>query len=361
MFTNYLVQYGLDRSWLLAVLAFLLVSVFIEITVPIARKSGLVDRPNGRKQHEGVVPLLGGIAIFCVVLLMAVLFLKLTVDYIFIFSSIALLVITGSLDDRLDLDFKIRLGIQFLCASILIVGSDISIVTLGNLVGIGELQLGWSAIPFTIVLISALINAFNMADGMDGLAGGLSLVAFVMIFSQISGFVSTEIWSLLVVIQGALAAYLVHNLGFMPKRLSKVFLGDAGSMMLGLTVSVFLIQYSQPWPQYFKPITALWFVALPFVDMVATFLRRILNGKSPFFADRTHIHHILLRLGLRPKVALLVLVGSAVCLANFGVWVERLFDETISFILFCCFTFIYTLLLLRSWRVTRFIRRFVRS
>jgi UDP-GlcNAc:undecaprenyl-phosphate GlcNAc-1-phosphate transferase len=348
---------GLERSWLISIFAFVLVSLIIEIFVPVARRMGLVDRPNHRKHHEGVVPLLGGLAIFCGILVLSLILLNPTLDFIFIFSATAILVFTGSLDDRLDIDFRIRLFIQFLPAFVLVIGTQYKITSLGNIFTFGDISIGWWSNLFTFLFIAALINAFNMIDGLDGLAGGLAFIGFSVLIAKIGEQMSNELWTLGILILGALAAYLVHNLGFIPKRLSKVFLGDAGSMMLGLIMALFLIKYSQKGSPFIKPITGLWLVSIPIIDMLATFIRRMAHGKSPFYADRTHIHHILLRLGFSPKGALILLLLAALLLSLVGLMLETYSNEAVSFICFCLFLILYTLLLLRSWRITRYLRK----
>ncbi len=158
---------------------FLLTLAAIFILIPVANKIGLVDKPHGRKQHVGSIPLIGGISIFSGVALTLSWFgLPMDTHWYYLLCGGAI-VILGVFDDFLDLSVKLRLCAQVIIALVMMYGLQLYVGNLGNLVGTGDLKLGYIGIPFTVVAVIAAINAFNMIDGIDGLAGMLSGVSFV--------------------------------------------------------------------------------------------------------------------------------------------------------------------------------------
>lgn len=148
------------------------------------------------------------------------------------------------------------------------------------------------------------------------------------------------------------------NLGMLGRE-RKIFMGDAGSMMIGFTVVWLLLGASQTQSQtLMRPVTALWLIAVPLMDMAAIMIRRIRRGDSPFKPDREHLHHIFQRLGLGPKQTLVVICMIALGFAGFGIYAETVnISEATMFYLFIACFLIYTTLLSYVWRITSFIRR----
>jgi UDP-GlcNAc:undecaprenyl-phosphate GlcNAc-1-phosphate transferase len=200
------------------------------------------------------------------------------------------------------------------------VGGYIS--NLGNLFGFGDITLGPVGIIFTYVGIIVVINAYNMIDGIDGLIGSLSINTFtsVAILFIMSG--QTDYLSYPLVLATATVPYLMHNLGFFAKffkkETQKIFMGDAGSMFVGLSVIWLLTMGTQGEQASFRPVTALWICAIPLMDMLAIVVRRYKNGKSPFKPDRDHLHHILQRAGLSSKQTLVVISSGAIVMSVIG-------------------------------------------
>jgi UDP-GlcNAc:undecaprenyl-phosphate GlcNAc-1-phosphate transferase len=269
------------------------------------------------------------------------------------------IVVLGVFDDFLDLSVKLRLCAQVVIALVMMYGLQLYVGNLGNLVGTGDLKLGYLGIPFTVIAVIAAINAFNMIDGIDGLAGMLSGVSFVSLTLMMGVGGQLEHAVLPMVLVFAIIPYLLFNLDLIGKGKGKIFMGDAGSMLIGLSVIWLLIVGSQSDSASFRPVTALWVIAIPLMDMVAIMIRRMRKGQSPFMADREHLHHIFLRLGLNSRQSLVIITSLASMLATIGVVGEYLMvPDLIMLLLFLLMFAIYSLSLQYIWRITRFIKRY---
>lgn len=307
--------------------------------------------------HEGAIPLVGGIAVG-VTFLYYLLLNPNSVPYSQHFSaSIIVLIIVGALDDKYDISFKIRFLIQGGLALAMMYFADVKLHTLGDLLGFGEIHLSWTGYIITVFAVVGVINAFNMVDGIDGLLGGLSIVTFgaigMLLFydNNFSGAYAA------IMIVTILLPYVLLNLGVFGRRF-KVFMGDAGSMMIGFVVVWFLVCSSQMEEvQLIRPVTALWFIAVPLMDMVAIMFRRIRRGDSPFKPDREHLHHIFQRLGLSSIQTLCVICLLATLFAAFGYYGEvHRIPEAVMFYSFLAVFGIYAVLLAYVWRVTAKLR-----
>lgn len=331
--------------------------VCIRFANPVAVRLGLVDTPNVRKKHTGAVPLVGGIGIFVSVLTASMLFLPQSQTLNLYLISTALIVFIGVLDDYYDLPVRPRIVSQVLAASIMIYGAGLYIENLGNLFGFGVIDLGIFGSILTVVAVIAAINAFNMVDGIDGLAGMLSIVAFSALAFMLSR-VHNEWFLLPIMLIAATTAYLMFNLEWPSAKLKKVFMGDAGSMLIGLTVIWLLVIGSQGEEAAFKPVTALWIVGLPLMDMVAIMFRRIKKGQSPFKPDRDHLHHIFMRAGLTPRQALSIITGIATVISVVGLVLDMLgAAEWLSLMLFCVLFAAYCYAIQHIWRILTILRK----
>jgi UDP-GlcNAc:undecaprenyl-phosphate GlcNAc-1-phosphate transferase len=338
---------------------FLLTLAAIFILIPVANKIGLVDKPQGRKQHVGAIPLIGGISIFTGVALTLSWFgLPMDTHWYYLLCG-GTIVVLGVFDDFLDLSVKLRLCAQVIIALVMMYGLQLYVGNLGDLLGTGDIKLGYIGIPFTVVAVIAAINAFNMIDGIDGLAGMLSGVSFVSLTLMMGVGGQLEHAVLPMVLVFAIIPYLLFNLDLVGKGKGKIFMGDAGSMLIGLSVIWLLIIGSQSDSASFRPVTALWVIAIPLMDMVAIMIRRMRKGQSPFMADREHLHHIFLRLGLNSRQSLVIITSLASMLATIGVVGEYLLvPDLVMLLLFLLMFAIYSLSLQYIWRITRFIKRY---
>ncbi len=332
-------------------------AVIFAIT-PLAVKFGLVDTPCNRKQHDGAIPLIGGLSIFLAVFISVIAFYPLTTQVVSYLVCAGAIVILGVVDDYRQLGVKIRLCIQVVVALVMILGSDVYIQNLGNLFSFGDINLSWLGIIFTIISVIACINAFNMIDGIDGLAGSLSILTLLSVFilMLLSGNYAFAYLPLIII--ATVAPYLAFNLGIKGHKNKKIFMGDAGSMFIGLSVIWFLMVSTQASEPAFRPVTALWIIAVPLMDMMAIIIRRTRKGMSPFHADRDHLHHIFMRVGFSPRRALSVILTFAILMSSIGIFGEILqIPEWIMLALFIVVFVFYALALQHCWKVARFLRR----
>ncbi|OOF66505.1 UDP-N-acetylglucosamine--undecaprenyl-phosphate N-acetylglucosaminephosphotransferase [Rodentibacter caecimuris] len=328
---------------------------------PVANKIGLVDRPNYRKRHQGTIPLIGGVSLFVGNLAYYLMeWDQLRLPYLYLFSIFVLLAI-GILDDRFDISPFLRAGIQALLAILMIDLGNIYLDHLGQIIGPFQLTLGSIGLIITVFATMAIINAFNMIDGIDGLLGGLSCVSFaaIGILMWRDGQMDLAYWSLALIM--AILPYFLMNLGIPFGAKFKVFMGDAGSTLIGFTIVWILLLSTQGKGHPMNPITALWIVAIPVVDMIAIIYRRLRKGNSPFRPDRLHIHHLMMRAGLSSRQAFLLITLLAALCAGFGLLGEIYYiNEWVMFIAFIFLFFIYSFSIARAWRITRQIRRMKR-
>ena len=341
----------------------LLLTFFIAFAIlflmrKVARKVGLVDKPSGRKVHTGNIPLVGGVAI-CITIVNYIYTHPGMINHANLFMlSICGLTAVGALDDRFDLSVKVRMLVQALISFAMIYYADANLHTLGDMFGFGGTDLGYFGTVITILAVIGCINAFNMVDGIDGLLGGLSIVTFASlgILLGLSEEQSLSYLCLLLVV--CMVPYIIMNLGLIGRE-RKVFMGDAGSMMIGFTVIWLLIGASQTSGNaMIRPVTALWLIAVPLMDMTAIMIRRVKQGKSPFKPDRDHLHHICQRLGCSPTQTLILICSIAAILAGVGIIGEIfLIPEFLMFYGFIILFTVYLLILINYCAVINFFRR----
>lgn len=313
-----------------------------------AKKIGLVDKPNLRKQHQGAIPIAGGIAI-CIIL-SNILYTRpdITPHSGLLLLNIVTLTFIGGFDDRFDINVMFRLAAQLLISIIFINQSGLQISFLGDLFGFGEIRLQWfGANLITVIAILGAINAFNMIDGLDGLLGVLSTVAFACLSVLLFLNDEYELSYFCIIITVAILPYICMNLGFLGRK-RKVFMGDAGSMMIGFVVVWLLLSTTQGnLDNTISPVSVLWLIAVPLMDMVATIIRRIATKRSPFRSDQDHIHYILQELGFSQTQTLFIISALACLFACIGVASELLDTSTpIMFYSFMLCFLIYFIALL---------------
>lgn len=337
---------------------FLIELIMLFILRKVAKKVNLVDRPNERKQHQGLIPLVGGISIY--ITLMFVIWVKpdlLIASDIYVLCT-SVLVLMGVIDDKYDVDYRIRLVIQILISCAMIFGAGLSLKSLGGLFWGHELVLGPLGYIVTVFAVLGAINAFNMVDGIDGLLGGLTLATFggLAYINYIDEQMFLARFSLLMMI--VVIPYIILNLGFPFGVRRKVFMGDAGSMLIGFTVIWVLLQGTQGPKAQMYPVTALWLIAIPLMDMVTIMVRRVRKGLSPFKPDREHLHHICLKAGLSSRQTLFFICLLAVLLAAGGIILEAInTPEIISLLLFMAVFFLYFSGLNAIWRILAWLRK----
>lgn len=330
-------EFSLPLAWLLPG-AFLFSAGLIALLMRPARALGWADHPCTRKQHRHPVPLVGGAAM-CATCVLGVLLLPVKPEHWPVLLTCATLVTwIGLVDDLRHTRPATRFFFEGLVILLMVWGGQTMVVDLGDLFGLGPVVLGGWTVPFTVFAVIGVINALNMIDGLDGLAGGTGLVAagwLLVLCLTAPGSRPDTIGALLVLVM-AIAGFLVFNLRTPWRARASVFMGDAGSTLLGFVLSWFLIALSQGDRAVMAPITAVWILALPLLDTLSVMFRRILAGTNPFAADRQHLHYLLLGRGLGDgQVTALLLVFSAVA-GGVGVLADRLaVPHPVMFYAFC--------------------------
>jgi len=280
------------------VMAFVLTLIFIPPVIFMVKRFKLFDRPNARKEHIVPTPTFGGISIFAGMMVSLLFWFKFYnhPSIITFFLSMILLFGVGIMDDLKDLAARYKLVIEVGVATLLAV-SGIRITSFGGLFGINELHIMAQYI-ITVVAIVGITNAFNLIDGIDGLAGGLGFMSLVTlgIFLTISKDLNYAIIAF--ALAGALLGFLYFN--FNPAR---IFMGDTGSLMLGFVIAVLCVQLMKINSIHPTPVVpniyvfTLGIVMIPVFDTLRVFGTRIWKGRSPFSADKTHIHHLITNKG----------------------------------------------------------------
>ncbi|BDH44089.1 undecaprenyl-phosphate alpha-N-acetylglucosaminyl 1-phosphate transferase [Salmonella enterica subsp. enterica serovar Choleraesuis] len=340
---------------------FLFTTIFLFFARKVAKKIGLVDKPNYRKKHQGVIPLVGGISVFAGICFTALITNYYIPHFHLYLICAGIMVFVGALDDRFDISVKIRATVQALVGVAMMTIGGLYLNSLGNIFGSWELVLGPFGYLLTLFAVWAAINAFNMVDGIDGLLGGLSCVSFAAmgIILWVDGQQSLAMWCFAMI--AAILPYITLNLGILGRRY-KVFMGDAGSTLIGFTVIWILLQTTQGKPHPISPVTALWIIAIPLMDMVAIMYRRLRKGMSPFSPDRQHIHHLIMRAGFTSRQAFVLITLAAALLAAIGVAGEYItfIPDWVMLVLFLLAFLLYGYCIKRAWKVARFIKRLKR-
>ena len=294
------------------------------MTPPVKRFAenvGAIDVPkDARRVHDHPIPRMGGLAIFTGFVLSVLLFVDMSMQVMGLLLGAVIIAVMGALDDILCLNPWIKLGGQFLAALVAIrCGIVFDVISNpGFLDGEATIPLGWLSIPFTIMWIIACTNAVNLIDGLDGLAVGISAISSIsmMIVSMILPAGIGSIPLILACLAGACFGFMPYNI-----NPAKIFMGDVGSQFLGYVLSCVSIIGLFKFHAIITFLIPLLSLAVPLGDTIFAFFRRILHGQSPFHADRGHIHHKLIDMGMSQKQAVAVLYAISAVLGLIAVLV----------------------------------------
>ncbi|MBI4950285.1 MAG: undecaprenyl/decaprenyl-phosphate alpha-N-acetylglucosaminyl 1-phosphate transferase [Deltaproteobacteria bacterium] len=259
-----------------------------------------LDFPDRRKVHRTPVPRLGGLGILAG-FAAAVYFAGPSREAVSLFAGAVIIFAVGLIDDLKNINWKYKMAGTVIATSITVFYGGIVLDNLGDLFGAGPVRLGVLSVPFTFFCVIGVVNALNMIDGLNGLAGGLSVIMLgaIAFFAYLSG--SAAFVYVAVALIGSLAGFLVFNY---PK--GSIFMGDSGSNLLGFALAISAIAlFRTKLPS--EPMIPVVILSLPIFDTVRVMVGRMRKGKSPFYPDKTHIHHILTRVGVRSRKAVFVL------------------------------------------------------
>lgn len=284
---------------------------------PLALAVGLVDRPGGRKRHVGEVPVIGGLAMFLGVAIGMTVAPEINMSLTQFMVAGGILVVIGSIDDRFGLPATVRLIAQLVAVLIMVFGAGLIMRDIGDPLWIGTIQTGPLSLIVTALIFMSVINAYNLADGLDGLAGSMVVVALLSI-AVVAG-AGTAVQLIAFVVAAAVAGYLVFNLPVRKDNPIRAFMGDAGSTFLGFVVVWLTVSLCQGEARLISPVHGLWFAAIPIYDLFTCFVRRVRGGRSPFDSGRDHFHHILRESGMSVRRVVATLVGLQMLYASFGI------------------------------------------
>lgn len=295
------------------VAAILLTVVLIPLVRRLAIYAGYVDEPGGRKTHAEPIPPIGGIVVFSVFMALSAFLPSELGDIRAFYAALVLVLVTGIIDDAKPVNAKLKFLIHFMSAGLVVIFGGAQIETLGNLLGFGDMQLGTiAATLFSIACVVYIINAINMMDGLDGLAGGKCLIILLWLMGACAVDGWWQAFAGLATLAGALVGFLIYNMRHPFRSRAAIFLGDAGSMALGLSIAWFAIGLSQGDHPVMAPVSVAWIIALPIIDAFALLVTRLKEGKHPFEPDRRHFHHHFVNAGfsVRHSTMLILLWGA---------------------------------------------------
>jgi UDP-GlcNAc:undecaprenyl-phosphate GlcNAc-1-phosphate transferase len=308
------------RDPVAVVIAFVACLVLLRGLVPIAHRAGLVDRPSRIKVHGSTTPLVGGLAIFCAFAMALPLLNVDLIPFRALLAAGAMLVVTGVLDGLHELSSRVRFGAQMSAALVMCFLGDLRLVDMGSLHFDGGMTtLGPLEVPLTVFCVVGVVNALNMADGLDGLGAGLAAVTLGALATAagLAGH-NESLWVLLVATSAVVAFWSINTRLPWRHRPAVAFMGDAGSLFLGFFIAWFVVALSQGNSRAIAPVQALWLLAIPLMGTVRLLVWRLCMGRSPFSGDQEHLHHVLRRLGLSTGHSVAVVLVLALAGAAFG-------------------------------------------
>ncbi|MEO7446421.1 MAG: MraY family glycosyltransferase [Ferruginibacter sp.] len=337
----------MDNILLSAALAFMITFFAIPVIIQVAKNKNLFDEPDERKVHKAVIPTLGGLGIFAgfiIALLMGTPPGPAT-PLQYVVAACVVIFFLGMKDDIMIISASKKFIGQLIAAGILIKFGNIHITNMHGFLGFYEIPhvAGVILSVFTIIVIT---NSFNLIDGIDGLAGSLGFLTSI-VFGVYFYYIDELGYAVMAfALSGSLISFLIYN--FSP---AKIFMGDTGSLLVGLINSVLVISFintagtpTHSFPLEASPAIGFAILMLPLFDTLRVFGLRILDRRSPFSPDRNHIHHFLLDLGLSHRQITLSCVGVNVMFILLAFLLRHLGTTTVIFILLAVGTAITSLI-----------------
>lgn len=310
--------------------SFIIGYLFMPIVIEIAKKHNFVVSPNKRTSHNGDIPNIGGINIF-VSFLLTVFFLSFNLfsEMHFVLMGLAIILIVGFIDDLVELKVMWKLIGQFSAGFFLIVMGNMRFSSFDGLFGLNEAPLMLSYfLSFSVYII--IINALNLIDGVDGLASGLGILYTLFFGTYFFLIGDSELAISAFAMAGSLSVFFYYNVF---GNRNKIFMGDSGSLLLGYIIFLFIIIFCElngkdEVPEIYKIkssfAVAITVTLVPLFDTIRVAITRLKKGRSPFSADRNHIHHLLLSLGLKHRHVSFLLMSITILLIILSQLVKNL-------------------------------------
>lgn len=337
-------------------IAMLTVFVSIIALTRVAESLRLVDHPQGRKQHVESTPVIGGIAITLSLLSLYFTAPDLFLAHWVIFASVVILMFVGIVDDIAHIHSAVRMLIQIGIGCAIYFEGNLPFMSVGDIWFMGDLGLGPYSLTFTCIAVVGGVNAINMMDGLDGLCGLIVVSALTLLagMAYVAGHADVLVLSLILL--SVVIVFLGFNYRFPWNRSARVFLGDSGTYVLGFMIAALFLMASQgPYKadvQVLTPVTALWLLFIPLVDIAGVIWRRSRGGRWPVDDDREHLHYLLIDRGYSTERVVHSLFVSALLLGSIGVALFYLgVSESWSYVVFmsvCVGYFVWTNRMVRS-------------
>ena len=310
------------------IIGFVLVILSVPPVLRVARAKRLYDTFNERKVHTQVVPPLGGVAIFIGFILSTIIATDgLSFDSLkYIIASVMVIFFIGLKDDLMDISARKKLMIQFFAAVILVALGNARFTNLQGILGIYELNY-FASVLISIFAVLVIINAFNLVDGIDGLASGLAIVSGSVfgIWFYISGNTQFAIMSFALV--GSLIGFFLYNVF---GNSNKLFMGDTGSLIIGIIISTLVIHFNEfnlvhggKYVMQAAPAVSFAIIIVPLIDVLRVMSIRIAQGRSPFSPDKNHVHHRLLTIYKNHLKVTLTIVSANIAIIAFALGLNR--------------------------------------
>ncbi|MDF9798340.1 UDP-N-acetylmuramyl pentapeptide phosphotransferase/UDP-N-acetylglucosamine-1-phosphate transferase/glycosyltransferase involved in cell wall biosynthesis [Catalinimonas alkaloidigena] len=321
-----------------SVFAWGIVGVSVPVVIKIAEIKHLMDQPNHRSSHVKPIPTLGGIAIFASILLSLTIWGGINeLNHLqYVIGALTIIFFIGVKDDMLVISPKKKFIAQIIASMLIIHGLGIEVQSFYGVLGVNEIS-PWFGVPFTILTFILITNAYNLIDGIDGLASSLGMFTACFFGSWFlsAGFINEAILAFSLV--GGLAAFIKFNFS----KNNKIFLGDTGSLIIGTLSATMIFQFLKlngeviNTPYYLEngPIVVMGVIGVPLFDVIRLFILRIIRGQSPFSPDRNHIHHLLIDLNFSHRNATIIIGILNVLMIATALFFFTMLDPTVSFLL----------------------------
>jgi UDP-GlcNAc:undecaprenyl-phosphate/decaprenyl-phosphate GlcNAc-1-phosphate transferase len=309
--------------------AFIPCYLLIPIVISVAKEKHLYDIPDGkRKTHEEITPALGGIAIFVGIIFSVIFWTpsKVLEELQYMLAAFIMIALIGIKDDIVPMSPRMKLIGELMAAGILFLRGNVSINSLYGFFGVQEIPM-WVSFPLTIFTIIVIINAFNLIDGINGLSGGISLTISVILGVWYFLMDKTSFAILAFAMAGAVTAFLKYNI-----TPAKIFMGDTGALLLGLISSILVIKFieinrldpNNVYAMKAAPAIAVSIIIFPLFDTARVFAMRLWRGRSPFSADRLHIHHLLIDYGFTHSQASAILIIATMIFITLAIYLQKI-------------------------------------
>ncbi len=318
-----------------------IIAVFVTMALipPLIRSAvrlQIIDIPDARKVHTGAIPRIGGVAMVAGAVLPMIMWLAPQNETIAFLLGVGIILFFGVWDDRKNLDYRLKFLGQIIAVLVVAIYGGVVIKYI-PFWGIDPLP-DYLAIPLTLFVLLGITNAINLSDGLDGLAGGTTMLSLgVMAFMayMVGG---QDLVLIAVSVMGAILGFLRYN-----THPAKIFMGDGGSQFLGFSVGVLAIMLTQEVNPAFSPVVPVMILGLPILDTLMVMGQRIYEGRSPFSPDKNHIHHKLLALGFDhyEAVLLIYLVQSVLVLGGFFLCYQSDLLILSLYLLFCAAVIVF--------------------